>query len=92
MISLKTNNMLYLFLDITYSELETAQPFGNTVNLGDIKGQYLQEMFEFTVQENYTGQGLPSMFLMQLSGKYKTVPLYYMKRSTISLLKSVKVQ
>lgn len=63
--------MQQFILDITYDDLLTAQPFGNTVNLGDIQGQYLQEMFEFTVQENYTGQGLPSMFLIQLSGKSK---------------------
>lgn len=69
----KQRTCYHFFLDITYSDLETAQPFGNTINLGDIRGQYLQEMFESTVQENYTGQGLPSMFLVQLSGKSKSV-------------------
>lgn len=62
------SNYMY-FLDITYSDLITAQPFGNTVDIGDIQGKYLKEMFEHTTKEYNVGRTYSSLSLIQLSGE-----------------------
>lgn len=48
----------------------TAQPFGNTVDIGEIEGKYLKEMFESTTKEYYVGRIYSSLSLIQLSGKF----------------------
>lgn len=54
---------------ITFENVLTVLPFQNTVDLIEIKGKFLRQAFEFSV-ENYDPNGLhlPGKFL-QVSGK-----------------------
>lgn len=54
---------------MTYADVVTAQPFENTVDIGDIQGKYLREMFEYTTKEYYVGRVYSSLSLIQLSGQ-----------------------
>ncbi|XP_057652348.1 apyrase-like isoform X1 [Diorhabda carinulata] len=55
--------------NITFSDLMTAQPFGNTIDYGSIQGKYLKEMFEHGANAvSYTGSTTASLNLLQHSG------------------------
>jgi 2',3'-cyclic-nucleotide 2'-phosphodiesterase (5'-nucleotidase family) len=55
--------------DITYNDMVTAQPFGNTFDVGEIEGQYIKEMFEVTMTPYSYGRAYADVNLLQLSGK-----------------------
>lgn len=69
------DKILSNILDLTYADLVTAQPFGNTVDIGDIQGKYLKELFEFTTKEYNAGRLYSSLNLIQLSGKFIIIPI-----------------
>ncbi|CAG9862150.1 unnamed protein product [Phyllotreta striolata] len=54
--------------NISYSDLLTAQPFGNTIDFGQIQGKYLKEAFEETAKEHAYGRLYSSINLLQVSG------------------------
>ena len=46
----------------------TAQPFGNTWDVGEIEGQYIKEMFEFMMTPYSYGRAYADVNLLQISG------------------------
>ncbi|KAJ3627081.1 hypothetical protein MTP99_014488 [Tenebrio molitor] len=54
--------------DITYNDMVTAQPFGNTFDVGEIEGQYIKEMFEVTMTPYSYGRAYADVNLLQISG------------------------
>lgn len=58
--------------DITYGDLVTAIPFGNTFDVGEIEGVYLKELFEKTITPYSYGRAYINANLLQLSGRYYT--------------------
>ncbi|KAJ3665034.1 hypothetical protein Zmor_000550 [Zophobas morio] len=54
--------------DITYNDMITAQPFGNTWDVGEIEGQYIKEMFEFMMTPYSYGRAYADVNLLQISG------------------------
>lgn len=42
-----------LFLALTYNEMMTALPFANTVDMVELQGSHLFELFEFSMTDSY---------------------------------------
>lgn len=82
------DEILTYILDLTYADLLTAQPFGNTVDIGDIQGKYLKELFEFTTKEYNAGRLYSSLNLIQLSGKFIIIVI---KKLTLPKTNSYKI-
>lgn len=49
-------------------DMVTAQPFGNTVDFGQIKGKYLKELMEAATKEYYYRRLYSSLNMLQVSG------------------------
>ncbi|CAH1112590.1 unnamed protein product [Psylliodes chrysocephalus] len=54
--------------NITFMDMVTAQPFGNTVDFGQIKGKYLKELMEAATKEYYYRRLYSSLNMLQVSG------------------------
>ncbi|RZC39648.1 uncharacterized protein BDFB_009824 [Asbolus verrucosus] len=54
--------------DITYNDMMTAQPFGNTFDVGEIEGKYIKEMFEFSMTPYNYQRAYADINMLQSSG------------------------
>ncbi|XP_072380141.1 apyrase [Diabrotica undecimpunctata] len=54
--------------NITYADIKTSQPFGNTIDFGQLFGRDLKETFEHCTLEYHSGRTSASTTLLQVSG------------------------
>lgn len=60
-------NIFLFFADITQDDLDTALPYENTFDVGEIEGSKLKEVFEYDTISEEDGQ--IRLKLLQVSGK-----------------------
>nr|XP_023023869.1 apyrase [Leptinotarsa decemlineata] len=75
--------------EITYNDLVTAQPFGNTIDIGELEGKHLKELLELTTAGYSYGRVFSSLNLLQLSGLQV---VYNLTRSLNDRVVSIKVR
>lgn len=49
----------------------TAQPFGNDLYMGEVTGEDLLQIFEFSATPYFVGRSFININILQISGKYK---------------------
>lgn len=60
---------LFIFSDITRNDLNTALPYENTLDVGEIEGSKLKELFEYNTIREIDGK--IHLRILQVSGKLK---------------------
>lgn len=65
------NIVIFFFVDITINDLVTAQPFENTIDVGELSGRIIKEFLEYSVTPSVIRRYQFHEFL-QVSGKSKT--------------------
>lgn len=59
---------MIIISDITFNDLLTAQPFENTIDVGEIEGKYIREALEFGCHDFVNGRSKLYTSLLQVSG------------------------
>ncbi|XP_030758221.1 apyrase-like [Sitophilus oryzae] len=75
--------------DVTYNDLLLAQPFGNTVDFGQIKGKYIKEVLEQGTKEYNNQRVLSDLKLLHVSGAQV---VYNLTRPFGERVQSIKVR
>lgn len=67
--------ILLLLSDVSYNEIINVSPFNNTIDLGEIQGQHLKKILEFSTTNN-------SISLLQVSGRNSEISkfLFFYKK------------
>lgn len=62
-------NFISDFIEITYNDLATAQPFANTIDYGELQGKYIKEFMETAATPYSSKRVYADVNLLQVSGK-----------------------
>ncbi|VEN61869.1 unnamed protein product [Callosobruchus maculatus] len=73
--------------DITYDDLSTVSPFGDTIDVGEIEGKYLKELFEDSAEPSFYNGKFNGIKLLHVSGVRVTYDLSQPKGSRVVKLK-----
>ncbi|CAH1954434.1 unnamed protein product, partial [Acanthoscelides obtectus] len=73
--------------DITYNDLSTTSPFGDTIDVGEIEGKYLRQLFEDSAEPTFYQGTFTGIKLLQVSGIRVIYDLSQPKGSRVTNLK-----
>lgn len=62
-----TNHNL-IILDLTFGDLVTVLPFGNTIDTLELRGKHLIETLEYAVSKSYDEDRFNGAYMLQMSG------------------------
>nr|CAH7737873.1 unnamed protein product [Callosobruchus chinensis] len=74
-------------VNITYDDLSTVSPFGDTIDVGEIEGKYLKDLFEDSAEPTFYKGSFNGIRLLQVSGIRVTYDLSQPKGSRVINLK-----
>lgn len=62
---------LFFFVAILYGDLATALPFEHTIDIFELRGDHLIEVFEHAVEGEWSSDKYDPLYLTQVAGTYQ---------------------